>query len=1193
FFTTGTSLVQAATTLYRLSNDERPLVWSKRLIERFVATRHTNTGIATAIYNNPRSSPLAKDLKEHFEDPHTRFFPYVPFEEARGKYYPDDVEAHDWVSLFLVGEMLGENGQQFIQWALEELTAWGKAGYRKNDNSFIPMLTDGTKLEDYVSKFNEGFASKGAVAKPLFANLGFFWAYAVAYRVTGDEFMWDMARSIGLGNSFGDIGARPTDTPQLQTHTDCSEVHGLLGLLDLYKRTKKPAFLEMARRIGDNIIEQRFHKGFFVPSKKHIYTKFDYYEPLALLHLAVTETKTNFIPRVWPSYPLFVPAYRYRNQGIDRLVIYGLTDTTELPMSLNEAVTSGDIKLVQSLLDDGVEVNEEGPEGTALYRAAEKGYIKIVELLIAKGANVNAKKTKSPVGDTPLHSAARAGHKETILLLIAKGADVNVKNEAGQTPLDLAISNNRSEMARLLIEKGSAVTSINIAVQIGNLEKVKALLEEGTDINAKNDNGQTPLILAIYNKQAEMGKFLIKNGADVNIADKRGFVPLVYALWNTDPNVVKMLLDNGADVNAKDSALSFSVLHWAIAMDSKEATELVLAAGASVNAKSNSEETPLDVAAYGVSPAIGQLLIANGAEISSLHAASYMGDLAKVKSFIDKGSDVNEKKGMIQITPLHSAAAGGRTEVAEFLISKGADVNAKNRSGQTPLHMAASNGHLDVVKQLLDNNADVTIKDNRGRTAYDWAKLRGHTEIVELLQTAAELDAIPPKESNESRATIDAHQPTYRLFNAVKAGDIEKVRASIADGADINAKDATGRMPVHYAIRNKNKDIIESLLGSAVRPDSYEGRELAKVKTLLSQGMEVNAHPEAGNTLLHYAAQTGYVYVAAYLIVHGADVDVENDAGDTPLDIAMQWKEASTALLLLDAGAKAMENDRRDVLLRAAAGQTARYGENRLRYENNSRMAKSPGRSESQHDIAVSGVSVANTCVQGDIVPIAVTLDNHGDQEEDIVFDPENIGRNIFGQRVCIGGDVNGDGFPEVLIGAWGWQNSRGRAYLHFGGPQISPVADVVFSGTREGDAFANQSGAFGDLNNDGYDDVIIGAIGDAHTEIRDGYVHVYWGGPDMDNVPDIVLKPAEAGRRGGFGFVASGDVDNDGYCDILVGEPWPSGRVSLFWGGDPMSTSTNVVFECAENIWPFSHRMAIGGDVNGDGYNDILIGAR
>jgi len=490
FLVTGSSLAHAATTLYRLSGYEPPLIWSKRLIRRFVDTRHPKTGISTALYNNRRKPP-GKDLKEHFQDPHTRAFPYNVFAETRGMYFPVDTEANDWLSLFLVGEALGDKGTDFIQWAFEELTAWGKAAYRKKDNSFIPMLTDGISLVGYVSKGS--VPKKAAVAAPLFADLSFFWGYALGYRQTGDAFMWEMARDVAVGNNLGDIGKTSASVTQLQIdRTNCSNVYGLLGFLELYAKTRKPSLLNMAQRIGDNILRACFHEGFFVPSKKHVYTRFDCFEPLALLHLvAAIDGKSVTVPQVWPSCPLFALPYRYKQEGVDRIIIYTLTESTEPPLSLQEAAAIGDVNMVRSILkkgvqadslDDGykktalqraamsghsdvvelllykgswIDTHDDWPGGTPLHYAIEYGHRKIAEQLIAHGADINAKITGYPNGNTPLHSAARAGHKDIVELLITKGANVTAKNKAGQTPLDIAVRQKNKEIVELLRKHGA------------------------------------------------------------------------------------------------------------------------------------------------------------------------------------------------------------------------------------------------------------------------------------------------------------------------------------------------------------------------------------------------------------------------------------------------------------------------------------------------------------------------------------------------------------------------------------------------------------------------------------------------------------------------------------------------------------------------------------------------------------------
>ncbi|MHC4630959.1 MAG: ankyrin repeat domain-containing protein [Planctomycetota bacterium] len=425
FISTASSLIQAGTTLYRLSSQEQPLVWSKRLAKRFIDTRHPRTGISAFIYNDSLFQ-LGEDMKGHFVDQYTTVFPYNPF-EYRYLYYPENAHAHPWIGIFLVGRMLGGQGGEFTRWALEESTAWGRVSYRKKDNCFVPMLTDGTSLEGYVWKDSPASSSGLTMIKPYPADLSFFWNYSVAYCETGDRFMWQMVREIALGNNLGDIGQTPGEAPKLQINTACSNAHGIFGFLELYAKTKKPAFLEMAQRIGDNILSSRFHRGFFVESKRHIYSRFACFEPLALLHLyRIMKSTAKSVPQAWPGIPLFVSSYRYRQGFVDRQVIYALTESPEPPFSLQEAAAIGNLKLVRCLLDKGVGVDslDDSYFKTALHRAAISGHKDITKLLLAKGAHVDAL-DGWPRG-TPLNHAAEKGHSGIAELLIAHGADVNV-----------------------------------------------------------------------------------------------------------------------------------------------------------------------------------------------------------------------------------------------------------------------------------------------------------------------------------------------------------------------------------------------------------------------------------------------------------------------------------------------------------------------------------------------------------------------------------------------------------------------------------------------------------------------------------------------------------------------------------------------------------------------------------------------
>ena len=213
FISAGSDLSRAAALLYSLSGDREPLVWSKRLIHRYVETRHPEVGISGSPYNRSRSDSaqyqFRNDFMGHFvldgtffpqahlglSNPMVRELSLGYLNVAPGIPY-SIISGPCWISQLILGDMLGQDGAEFTQWALEEFTAIGKRAYRKNDNSFIPMLIDGTSIEGYVCKRDGYFGAKGTTFNAIPAVPMDFWAYALAYRITEDEFMWEMAHNI-------------------------------------------------------------------------------------------------------------------------------------------------------------------------------------------------------------------------------------------------------------------------------------------------------------------------------------------------------------------------------------------------------------------------------------------------------------------------------------------------------------------------------------------------------------------------------------------------------------------------------------------------------------------------------------------------------------------------------------------------------------------------------------------------------------------------------------------------------------------------------------------------------------------------------------------------------------------------------------------------------------------------------------
>jgi len=904
FINTGTDLFHAAAFLAKQTGEKEPLIWAKRLAYRYVETRHPSTGISSIVYNQGTwantNDQLLEDFKEHFGDPRTTRFPPLRFSRPL---FPNP-NVYPWICYLLVGDMLDPEGKEFTQWALEELTAWGKFSYRREDNSFVPILTDGKRLERYILKKDGFLGPKGMVVEAIPTEPHCFLAYSMAYRLTGDEFMWQMVRDMAHGYNLGEIGTQPGKNPDLNTHLDFQDPCLLLGFLELSERSRKREFLEMACRIGENILANQFHKGFFPLSKRHIYASFQALEPLALLYLQNEINSTpKRLPRVWPSMgACFTGLYRDREFAADTHSIYTLTESTEPPVSLQEAAFTGDVSKVRSLIVNGAEVNakEWGSYLTALQRAAMKGHEDVVKLLLAKGADIDAGKyhigtalhyvaengfkeiselliskgadinATNNAGDTPLHSAANAGHKEIVELLIDKGANVNAKNSGGQTPLDIALSRNRKDIVELLVEKGAVPSSIHADARLGDLAGAKALLEKGVDVNDKDEKGMAPLHYAAQEGHKELAEFLIAKGANVNGKDKYGYTPLNYAMWYENKDIIKLLITKRADVNLKPEK-DYPPLHYAIWNEDAELVKLLVDHGAKFYVKDMDGWTAFR---YVVSSGDRELLkffIAKGANASDFHTAAWLGDLDKVKRLVEQGTDVNTEDEQLKWTPLHWAAFTGPQDVLKFLLAKGANVNAKDEFNSTPLQYAAVNGYKEFVELLLAKGVDVNATDNWGSTPLHAAARKGHEGVVELL--IAKGATVNTKDRN-------GRTPLYR---AAMAGHRDIVEILVANGANIDTKDKSDRTALHMAAMRGRNDVAE---------------------LLIAKGAYINSRNANGQTPLHLSVSQGRRDMVELLIAKGADVNARNKWNRTPLDIAVDRGHTEIVELLRKHGAK-------------------------------------------------------------------------------------------------------------------------------------------------------------------------------------------------------------------------------------------------------------------------------------------------
>jgi hypothetical protein len=205
---------------------------------------------------------------------------------------------------------------------------------------------------------------------------------------------------------------------------------------------------------------------------------------------------------------------------------------------------------------------------------------------------------------------------------------------------------------------------------------------------------------------------------------------------------------------------------------------------------------------------------------------------------------------------------------------------------------------------------------------------------------------------------------------------------------------------------------------------------------------------------------------------------------------------------------------------------------------------------------------------------------------------------------VATAGDVNGDGYDDVIIGAHRYdhgEGDEGRAFVYYGSPS-GPEAVPAWTAEshQSGASFGNSVATAGDVNGDGYADVIVGARSYDAGAINEGRAFVYHGSAaGLSATPDWAAESDQAEAFFGYAVAAAGDVNGDGYGDVVVGAylfdggETDEGR-AFAYHGSPSGLAANPAWtaESDQAGASFGASVATTGNVNGDGYADVIVGA-
>jgi ankyrin repeat protein len=449
--------------------------------------------------------------------------------------------------------------------------------------------------------------------------------------------------------------------------------------------------------------------------------------------------------------------------------------------------------------------------------------------------------------DSPLHAAATYGLRKTVICLLKeRGYEIGRRNNFGETAL-------------------------HRAAQVGQTGSMEVLIAHGADLYAKVNhhylNEATPIILATNCLQVHAIRVLLNHGVDVNTFDPkyRTFPLHLAASMNTE--LTQLLLDHGALVNFPGKSPVFpetwpmTSLHFAVFFShayegALDRVKLLLDRGASINAQSSRGDTALHMAILGGKADLTRFLLQKGANIhlqnkqgkSAVQLAREGGHFCWIEEtvpheFLDE---------LQEPSALCKAIWSKNYSLVRELLEMNCDIEQEDRHGNTPWDYCILASDVELAQILVDHMKRQNLHKRIGNaafetamnhmTAFDYTDQKTWEDTVRICRLLLPIFS-GNLEFATARSPICGYNKTFLIW-AAELGRISEVQLLLDCGSDVNAADVFGTTGLHYAVSNKNFQMVELLVKNRANPRLQDREGITALQRAAMSDDKIKAYLE-------------------------------------------------------------------------------------------------------------------------------------------------------------------------------------------------------------------------------------------------------------------------------------------------------------------------------------------------------------